>query len=113
MYNVVRNLLGGRECGVCGASVTGSMLPGLTYLKTIAKPRARMNLLPRHDIIQVSVNHNRAGAKLGIGRYISDTKAPLTFVKPSEWSRVDFSTPSVRELIWGGKPEEDELFCNI
>jgi len=113
MYNVVRSLLGGRECSVCGASVTVAMLPGLTYLKTIVKPSAKLNLLPRHDVIQVTVNRSRAGAKLGIGKYVSDTKAPLTFVKPSEWARVDFATPSVRELIWGGEPEGDELFCNI
>lgn len=113
MYNVVRTIMSGRQCGVCGASVTGAKLPGLTYLKTNLKPKVKLNLLPRHEVIQVRVDRSRAGAKLGIGKYASDAKAPLTIVKPSEWARLDFLTPSVRDLIWEDSTNEGALFSNI
>lgn len=61
----------------------------------------------------MNVDCSRAGAKLGIGRYESYWKAPLTVVEPSEWAQIDFETPSVRELIRGDAKEEDKVFDSI
>ena len=113
MYDVVRNVMSGRECRVCGAAVPGAKLPGLTYLKKALKPCITLNLFPKHEIIQVRVDRNRAGAKYGIEKYASDALAPLTVVKPCEWARVDFATPSIRKLIWEDSTSDGTVFSNI
>ena len=113
MYSVVRSVLSGRECGVCGAKVPGARLPGMTYLKQKLKPCIKMNLLPRNKIIQVRVDRSRSGAKFGIDRYASNDLAPLMYVSPCEWARVDFATPSVRKLIWNDPTSDGTVFSNI
>ena len=109
MYTVVRLILGGKACAVCGSMITGAKLPGLTYLKTHVKPTVKRHLLARHDVIQMKVDHTRAGAKTGIGRYFSTLTAPMAIVKPSEWARIDFRTPSIRKLIWEDNNDGEEV----
>ena len=113
MYTVVRTILGGKACAVCGAVVTGAKLPGLTYLKTNVKPTVKRRLLARHDVIQMTVDHTRSGAKTGIGRYLSTVTAPMAIVKPSEWARIDFATLSIRKMIWEDKKDEERMFASI
>ena len=113
MYSVVRSVLSGKECSVCSTPVPGAKLPGMTYLKKKVKPRIQMNLLPKHKVIQLRVDPSRSGAKLGIDKYSSDSLAPLTYVSPCEWARVDFATPSVRKLIWDDVTNDGTVFSNI
>ena len=99
MYNVVRVLLSSKKCNVCGNNI-GSKLPGLTYLKTKVKPLIKSSWFATHTILNVTVDSSRSGAKTGVDKHKSDDTAPIVIVKPSEWARRDFLTPSIRDLIW-------------
>lgn len=68
MYGVVRKLLSTKTCNTYNAPITGSSLPGLTYLKTRVKPSVR-NLLAKHHIVQLAVDTSRAEAKVGVDKY--------------------------------------------
>ena len=68
-------------------------IPGVTNVKNQVKPAVR-SLLPKHQIIQLTVDQSRAGAKTGVDRYKSTVTAPIVVVKTSEWAHVDFSTLS-------------------
>ena len=112
MYSVVRHLLNSKTCSVCGTPIAGASLPGLTYLKSLVKPSLR-SLVAKHDIIELSVDTERAGAKTGIDKYKSLKTAPVLLVKPSEWARIDFSTPSIKKLIWEDVDEMKNVFDSI
>ena len=60
VYSVVRSIPSGREFVVCSAQVPGAKLPGMTYLKEKLKPYIKMNLLPKHQVIQVGVDCSRS-----------------------------------------------------
>ena len=62
MYSVVRSVPSGREFAVCSALVPGAKLPRMTYLREKLKPYIKMNLLPKHQVIQVGVDCSRSGA---------------------------------------------------
>lgn len=102
MYGVVRKLLRHKDCDLCGKEVGGLNLPGLTYIKTKAKPMLK-KWYARHDVMNVEVDQSKAGAKTGVDKHQSTTTAPLVIVSPIEWARRDFYTPSLRNLIWGDK----------
>ena len=72
-----------------------------------------MNLLPKHQVIQVGFDCSQSGAKLGIDKYSSEASAPLNYASPCEWASVDFKTPSVRKLIWDDPTSDESVFSNI
>ena len=112
MYNVVRKLLNSKYCSSCGSPVTGTLLPGVTYLKSKLKSSVR-SLVAKHEIMELTVNTDRAGAKFGVVKYKSRITAPVLVVKPSEWARIDFSTPAVRKVIWKDVIENKNIFTSI
>ena len=112
LYSVVRNLLNSKTCSVCDTPIAGASLPGLTYLKTRLKPSVR-SLVAKYEIVELSVDRQRSGAKLGIDKYKSGISAPVLVVKPSECARIDFSTPAVRKLIWENVTDNKNVFKSI
>ena len=112
MYLVLRHLLNSKTCRVCDTPNAGSSLPGLTYLKSRVKSSVR-SLVAKHDILQLDVNLERAGAKHGVDKYKSLKSAPVVVVKPSEWARIDFSTPSIRKVIWEDVVQNNNVFKSI
>ena len=112
MYKVVRNLINSNTCSMCGIPVAGLSLPGLTYLKNRVKPVMR-SLIAQHEILELTVDTHRAGAKVGVEKYKSKSAVPVLVVKPSEWARVDFSTPAIKKLIWDDENEDKNVFSSI
>ena len=94
MYKLVRKLLAPKACCVCGTSVNGARLPCMASLKSKGKPQLK-TWYAKHDVLQLTVDEKRAGAKTGVDKFSSDKTAPVAVVKPSEWAKRDLYTPSI------------------
>ena len=51
------------------------------------------------EIIMLPVDKTKAGARCGVGRFKSETHAPVQVVKPSSWAKLDLATKQVEDLI--------------
>ena len=112
-YCVVRRLLKDRKCSFCSLGNIGMNLPSMTKFNTIIKPYMEKTILPRKELHIVSIHTEKAGAKGGCDKYESNDSVPISIVYPSEWARLDFLTPSTRNLIWGTDNDRDPSFSNI
>ena len=108
-FSIVRRLLKAKRCGICGISETGFDLPSLTTVYRKLRPFMKRQCLPKSEIVMIDFDVEKAGSMGGLGIYKSDKQVPVCIVKPSEWAKLDFMTPSINQLIWG----EQKEFCNL
>ncbi len=107
MYEAVRECCLNRRCKSCGV-VVGPKLPGLTFLKKL-KNVFQEQWYVKTEIAEITVDMEKSGAKCGVDKYSSTSKAPIKIVNISEWARMDFYSPSIRNEIWGfAEPTEAE-----
>ena len=62
MYKVVRKLLVPKKCYLCGTLGKCTRLPGMTAIKSNAKPMSK-DWYAKHDLLQLTVDENGAGAE--------------------------------------------------
>ena len=100
-----------KKCIFCGKCGVGVNLPGNTTIYEKAKPLLK-TWYAKHEVLRVSVDLEKAGAKTGVDAYRCNSTLPVVVVKPSEWARRDFLTPSIRNLIWSNQ-KGNNVFTSI
>ena len=51
--------------------------------------------------IMYPVDMSKSGARTAVGKYASESEAPVTVVKPSSWAKLDLSTRRIADLVLG------------
>ncbi len=105
-YKTVRNLLRIKSCEVCNHKY-GRKLPCISTYHSKVQKFLDENVLPRKKIHMVKFDRSKSGSRGGCDKYRSDTEVPIAIVNPTEWSRIDYMTPTMRKLIWGKEESRD------
>ena len=103
-YEVVRSFLNWRPI-VEQSHIT---VPSVATVKRIRKGAFQRVLVPSGTIMY-QVDKSKSGARTAVGRFRSDSQAPVTVVKPSDWAKLDLSTRRLGDLVLGKRSVRREV----